>query len=129
MGAGNGERMTDYDDYTEWTDGRTEKNYIGSEREYTKEELVEIIDECILNAEKAGLQNVKVEISASTDYDDINPYVTIRGVGKRKLTADELAVLEEQAEIEKKAKQLDITFYEASIVMRLEKSGKIMVTE
>jgi hypothetical protein len=50
-------------------------------------------------------------------------------VGKRKLTANELAMLEEQAEIEKKAEQLDITFYEASIVMRLEKSGKIMVTE
>jgi hypothetical protein len=128
MGAGNGERMTDYDDYAEWTDERTEKNYIGSEREYTKEELVEIIDECILDAQKAGLQDVKVEISASIDYDGC-PYVSIRGVGKRKLTTDELAILEEQAEIEKKAKQLCITFYEASIVMRLEKSGKIMVKE
>jgi len=119
---------TDYDDYTEWTDGRTEENYIGSEREYTKEELIEIIDACILDAQKAGLQNVKVEISASTDYDNC-PYVTIRGVGKRKLSADELVVLEEQAEIEKKAKQLNITFYEASIIMRLEKSGKIVVAE
>ncbi len=128
MGSGNGERMTDYDDYTEWTDERTEKNYIGSEREYTKEELIEIIDDCILDAQKAGLQDAKVEISASTDYDNY-PYVVIRGVGKRKLTADELAVLEEQAEIEKKAEQLDITFYEASIVMRLEKSGKIVVAE
>lgn len=120
--------MNDYDDYTEWTDEVTEKNYIGSEREYTKEELVAIIDACILDAQKAGLQNVKVEISTSTDYDNC-PYASIRGVGKRKLSADELAVLEEQAEIEKKAEQLDITFYEASIVMRLEKSGKIMVTE
>ena len=119
--------MTNYYDYTEWADGRTEKNYIGSEREYTKEELIEIIDACILDAEKAGLQDVKVEISASTDYDDC-PYVTMRGVGKRKLTANELATLEEQAEIDKKAEQLGITFYEASIVMKLEKSGKIVVT-
>jgi hypothetical protein len=119
--------MTNYYDYTEWADGRTEKNYIGSEREYTKEELIAIIDACILDAQKAGLQSVKVEISASTDHDNY-PYAAIRGVGKRKLTTDELATLEEQAEIDKKAEQLGITFYEASIVMKLEKSGKIVVT-
>jgi hypothetical protein len=117
--------MTDYDyDYSKCTDARTPENYIGSEQEFTKDDLISMIDKCITDAENADLKNVKVVISANLDYDDY-PYAYMCGVGKRKLTDDEIEKYERQEKIQKLATELAVTFYDASVALRLHESGKI----
>ena len=120
--------MTDYEDYNVWTDAYTEEHYIGSEREFSRDELIEMIDQCTKDATKAGLENVKVHIGASIDYDDFS-YAYIRGSGKRKLSQHEIDKVEENKAITALSVKLGCTFYEACVVLRLQEKGKVVLSE
>lgn len=101
--------------------------------EYTKydieswADLVQSIDSRLALAAASGLKNVFVRFRSTLEpYGDCSTGpVEVQIRGKRELTSFEQAQQAEQTRVEKLAKDLGVSFYEASVVDRLKKAGKV----
>lgn len=91
------------------------------------QELFEKLSEELEKAEQAGLKNVHLRFSSTLEpyEDNTTGPVQVRISGEREPTDFEKAQDLEQKRIEALAKKLNVTFYEASLVDRLEKANKV----
>lgn len=91
------------------------------------QELFEKLSGELDKAEKSGLKDVHLRFSSTLEpYEDCTTGpVEVQISGERELTDFEKVQALEQKRIEALAKKLNVTFYEASIVDRLEKANKV----
>ena len=103
---------------------KTESTYLSKYSGYTKEQFIDVIDDLFSKAEY--LTNPKLVFEST-----IEPYETYPGdvevyvCGMRPPTGKEIKEDQEQAKIQELAKELGVTFYEASTILNLKKRGKI----
>lgn len=107
-----------------------ESIYLNEYTEYDIEswaDLVEGVDKRVEQATASGLKNVFVQFRSTLEpYEDCSAGpVEVQIRGQRELTSFEQAQRSEQTRIEKLAKELGVTFYEASVVDKLKKAGKL----
>lgn len=104
--------------------------YLNEYTEYNVHELEELFIKLLKQmneATKSGLENVFVQFSSTLEpYEDncIGP-VEVQVRGYRKLNSLEKVEQQEQERIQALANKLGVTFYEASVVDRLEKQKKV----
>lgn len=97
---------------------------------YNKAALLELFERLsgeLEKAEQSGLKNVRLVFSSTLEpYEDccVGP-VEVKISGDRELNDFEKAQELEQKRIGALAKKLNVTFYEASLVDRLEKANKV----
>ena len=92
--------------------------------QYTKEQFIDIIDD--LFAKAAHLTNPKLVFESTIEpYEDYPGDVEVYVQGMRPSTGKEIEEDQEQVEIHRLAKELDVTFYEANTIVNLKKRGKI----
>lgn len=91
------------------------------------QELFERLSEKLDKAEKSGLKNVHLYFNSTLEpyEDNTTGPVQVRISGEREPTDFEKAQDLEQERIGALAKKLNVTFYEASLVDRLEKANKV----
>ena len=104
--------------------------YLNEYTEYNEEELGVLFSNLrdkLVEAEKSGLTNVHVQFRSTLEpYEDnwAGP-VEVQIRGYRELNSLEKAQQKEQERILALARELGVTFYEASVVDRLEKQKKV----
>lgn len=116
----------------DWVEDRYgEVRTIGRYPEFTRSELNKLfvsISNTIDEAVASGWKDVKVSFQSTIEpYEDCPGDVEVEINGLRKLDETELEKQSEQARIQLLAVKLGISFYEASVVDRLEKIGKVKV--
>ena len=103
---------------------KTDCIYLNKYSEYTKEDIVAIIDDLFEKAKY--LHNPKLVFESTMEpYEDYPGDVEVYVTGMRPATEKETEEDRKQAEIQKLAKKLGVTFHEASIILDLKKRGKI----
>lgn len=81
-------------------------------------------------AEQAGFKDPYVVFESTIDpYDPLPGPVEIQVRGQRKLTVGEELELKEEERIEALSKKLGVTFYEASVIDRAQKVGKVKLND
>ena len=103
---------------------KTDCIYLNKYSEYSKEDIVAIIDDLFDKAEH--LTNPKLVFESTMEPyekypDDVEVYVW----GMRPATEQEIEEDQKQAEIQALAKKLGVTFYEAKTIQDLKQRGKI----
>ena len=103
---------------------RTGFIYLNKYEEYTKEDIVAIIDDLFM---KAGhLTNPKLVFESTMEpYEDYPGPVEVYVTGMRHATEKEIEEDRKQVEIQALSKKLGVTFYEAATILDLQKRGKI----
>lgn len=103
---------------------KTDCLYLNKHSEYTKEDIVAIIDDLF---DKAGhLTNPKLVFESTMEpYEDYPGDVEVYVQGMRPATEEEIEADRKQAEIQALAKKLGVTFYEAKTIQDLKQRGKI----
>lgn len=100
--------------------------YLSEYEEYKPEEIKELCDSLIKKAESEGLTNCYLRFESTREpYEDYLGPVSITPCGYREFNYKEKKELEKQKEIESLAKELGITFYEATTIKNLKERGKI----
>ena len=104
---------------------------IGRYTDFTRPELNKLfvaISDKMDEAAASGWKDVKVSFQSTMEpYEDFPGDVEIEIKGLRKLDQVELDAQKEQSRVGSLAVKLGISFYEASVVDRLEKANKIKV--
>ena len=89
------------------------------------EELAEQVKDAKDEATSKGWTELSVGISSTSDgYDGLGP-VEINIYGRRKKTEEELLSDQERFKVEEYAKELGVSYYEASIILKLKSVGKL----
>ena len=103
---------------------KTDCIYLNKYSEYTKEDIVTIIDDLF---DKAGhLTNPKLVFESTMEpYEDYPGDVEVYVCGMRPATEEEIEEDRKQAEIQALSKKLGVTFYEAVTILDLKQRGKI----
>lgn len=106
--------------------------YLNEYTEYDEEDLGDLfidLKDKLEAAKKSGLTNVFVQFRSTLEpYEDCScGPVGVQVRGHRGCTHEELLRKEEQKRIQVLADKMGITFYEASVVSRLEKLNKVGV--
>jgi hypothetical protein len=103
--------------------------YLNEYTEYDKTTLHQLFGELydkLDKAEQSGFKGVFVQFRSTTDpYETYAGPVEVQVRGQRGLNMFEKAEEEEQKRIEALSRKLGVTFYEASVVDRLEKAKKV----
>ena len=104
--------------------------YLNEYTEYDEEDLGDLfidLKDKLEAAKKSGLTNVFAQFRSTLEpYEDCScGPVEVQVRGRRKCTYEELLKKEEQKRIQVLADKMGITFYEASVVSRLEKLNKV----
>lgn len=120
--------MTNYSDYKVWKEVELykQKEYLSEHTKYNLDDVVGICKKLFDLGEKEGLQGCYLKFQSHMEpYEDYlgSPSVTV--CGYRKLNKLEQKELLAQKVTEDLAKELGLTFYEASVVMKLKEQGKI----
>ena len=103
---------------------KTEPVCLNRYSEYTKEDIVAIIDDLFEKAKY--LHNPKLVFESTMDpYEDYPGDVEVYVQGMRPATEQEIEEDRKQAEIQALAKKLGVTFYEAKTIQDLKQRGKI----
>lgn len=104
---------------------KTDFTYLNRYSEYTKEDIVAIIDDLFEKAKH--LTNPKLVFELTLEpYEDCYPGpVGVYVSGFRPITKKEIEEDREQEEIQELSKELGVTFYEAATIRNLKKRGKI----
>jgi len=120
--------MTDYSDYKVWkevelySDGVT----LSEHEEYTPEDILSISTRLTEVAKGKGLEGCYLRFKSHLEpYEDYLGSPSITPCGYRKVTDYEREELQHQENIQKKADELGITFFEANILMQLQERGVI----
>lgn len=103
--------------------------YLNCYEQYDKTSLHKLFGDLYAKldeAEQAGFKNPYVVFESTIDaYDPYPGPVEIKIMGDRALTQAEEDAQAYQKKVEALAKELGVTFYEASVVNRLKEEGKI----
>lgn len=103
---------------------RTDCVCLNKYSEYTKEDIVAIIDDLFSKA--SHLTNPKLVFESTMEpYEDYPGDVEVYVTGMRHATEQEIEEYRKQAEIQALSKKLGVTFYEATTILDLQKRGKI----
>ena len=103
---------------------KTDSKYLNEYSEYTKEDIVAIIDDLFSKA--SHLTNPKLVFESTMEpYEDYPGDVEVYVQGMRHATEQEIEEYRKQAEIQALAKKLGVTFYEAKTIQDLKQRGKI----
>lgn len=107
-----------------------ETEWLNKHNGYSKTDLAVLfknLSSQIEEAEKLGWRDVRVEFNSTLEaYEDYAPGdVEVKILGQREKTQEEREHDFEQMRIQKEASKLGITFYEANILDKLKKRGKI----
>ena len=103
---------------------KTEPVCLNRYSEYTKEDIVAIIDDLFSKA--SHLTNPKLVFESTMEpYEDYPGDVEVYVQGMRPTTEQEIEEDRKQAEIQALAKELGVTFYEAKTIQDLKQRGKI----
>ena len=107
-----------------------ESIYLNEYTEYDSDDLASLyrsLQTKMWQASASGLKSVFVQFRSTLEpYEDCSTGpVEVQIRGQRGLTSFEQAQQAEQTRIEKLAKDLGVSFYEASTVDRLKRAGKI----
>ena len=107
---------------------RTGFIYLNKYEEYTKEDIVAIIDDLFM---KAGhLTNPKLVFESTIEpYEDYPGDVEVYVQGMRPATKQEIEEDQEQEELYKLAKEMGITVYEARTIQDLKESRPTLLPE
>ena len=90
------------------------------------EALFSELKEKMSQALSAGFSKVYVQFNSTVDgYDKTTGPVEVQIRGQRNLTEKELKIVAEQKRIRDLATKLKISYYDATTIDRLQKSGKI----
>ena len=90
------------------------------------EALFSVLKENMSQALRAGFSKVYVQFNSTVDsYDKTTGPVEVQIRGQRNLTEKELKIVAEQKRIQDLATKLEISYYDAATIDRLQKSGKI----
>jgi hypothetical protein len=94
---------------------------------YTLAELVKHLEDRMVDAEDAGFEGVYVQFRSTLEpYEDCScGPVEVQIRGNRPYDRREVLELKKQEAIEALAKELGVTFYEASVIKNLKERGKI----
>ena len=111
---------------TNMREQKTESVYLNEYSDYTKEDIVAIIDDLFEKAKY--LHNPKLVFESTMEpYEDYPGPVEVYVQGYRPLTEQEIEEDKRQDEIQSLANKLGVTFYEAATILDLKKRGKINV--
>ena len=103
---------------------KTDCIYLNKYSEYSKEDIVAIIDDLFEKAKY--LHNPKLVFESTMEpYEDYPGDVEVYVTGMRHATEQEIEEDRKQAEIQALSKKLGVTFYEAATILDLQKRGKI----
>ena len=103
---------------------RTDCTHLNKYSEYTKEDIVAIIDDLFEKAKH--LTNPKLVFESTMEpYEDYPGDVEVYVQGMRPATEKEIEEDRKQAEIQELSKELGVTFYEAATILNLKQRGKI----
>ena len=107
-----------------------ESLYLNEYTEYDSDDLASLyrsLQTKMWQAAASGLKNVFVQFRSTLEpYEDCSAGpVEVQIRGQRGLTVYEQSQQAEHTRVEKLAKELGVTFYEASVVDRLKKAGKV----
>ena len=103
---------------------KTDSTYLNKYSEYTKENIVAIIDDLFEKAKY--LHNPKLVFESTMEpYEDCLGDVEVYVQGMRHATEQEIEEDRKQAEIQALSKKLGVTFYEAKTIQDLKQRGKI----
>ena len=104
---------------------RTNFVYLDKHTEYTREDVIAIIDGLLEKAKH--LTDPKIVFESTLEpYEDCYPGdAKVYVQGMRPATEQEIEEDRKQAEIQALAKKLGVTFYEANTILDLQKRGKI----
>ena len=103
---------------------KTEPVCLNKYSEYTKEDIVAIIDDLFSKA--SHLTNPKLVFESTMEpYENYPGDVEVYVSGMRPATEQEIEEGRKQAEIQALAKKLDVNFYEAKTIQDLKQRGKI----
>lgn len=123
--------MTDYTDYRVWRDTELwgDKEYLQDHQEYSPEDVFQICNSLIEKAVKSGLEGCYLKFSSHMEpYDDCLGPPSISACGYRRASTYEKDEAKTQDEMYELAESLGITFYEATILTKLHKDGKVTLT-
>jgi hypothetical protein len=103
--------------------------YLDCSEEYNKAELHKLFGDLydkLDKAEQSGFKDPYVVFESTLDpYDPYPGPVEVRIMGHRQPNAQELAEQVQQKYLQDLADQMGVTYYEASVVDRLQKTGKV----
>lgn len=106
-----------------------ETRHLSVYEEYDKTGLHKLFGELydqLGQAEQAGFTETHIVFESTVDpYDPYPGPVEVRVMGQRKLNPQELKEEGERQRIEALAKKLNVPFYEASLIDRLQKANKV----
>lgn len=122
------ETKPDYSDYKVWRDVEltmSEYNF-GEHEEYTPEQVYDIAKALVQSAKDQGLEGCYLKFESTREpYDDYLGPASVIPCGYRKITDGEKKEQDRQDYISKVAKDLKITFHEASVMIQLKEKGVI----
>lgn len=109
------------------TKGETNRNYYFEYEEHSIEELLEDFKVMIKTAEGQGYTDCKIVFRSTLEpYEDNMPGpVEVCVSGMRDKTEEELNEEKRREEVQAFATEKGITYYEANILMDLQKRGKV----
>ena len=103
---------------------RTNFIYLGKHTEYTKGDIVTVIDDLFAKAEH--LTNPKLVFESTMEpYEDYPGDAVVYVKGMRPATEQEIKADREYAETVRISEEMGVTFYEAKTIQDLKKRGKI----
>ena len=105
-------------------EGQTSSIYLSKHSQYTKEQIIAIIDDLFDKAEHLTTPKLVFE-STIEPYENYPGDVEVYVWGMRPTTEQEIEEDQKQAEIQALAKKLGVTFYEAKTIQDLKQRGKI----
>ena len=120
--------MTDYSDYKVWKDEELTayELSLSEYEEYTPEGVLEITTRLMEIAKEQGLEGCYLKFQSNREpYEDCLSSASVIPCGYRKLSVREIKEYERQEAVQKKAEELNITFYEADVVVQLQDRGII----
>ena len=121
--------MSNYSDYRVWKEDvlyQDATEYFQEHGEYTAEDVYAMCKRLIKIAQDKGLEGCYLKFSSHTEaYEDYSSNPSVTACGYRKLNRAEVGEQKKQDYTEAKAKELGITFYEASMLIQLQEKGVI----
>lgn len=103
---------------------KTNPVYLNKYSEYTKEDIIAIIDDLFEKAKH--LSNTKLVFESTMEpYEDYPGDVEVYVQGVRPATEEEIKADRKQEELHDLAKEMGVTIYEARVFQDLKKRGKI----
>lgn len=121
------QQTIDYSDYRVWKAEESyedNREYLEEYQEYTAEDVCTICKNLLEAAQAKGLEGCYLKFSSHYEqYEDYLGSPSVTACGYRKLSQVEVEEQARQDNIQAKADELGITFFEANILVQLQERG------